>query len=110
MAATLKALQARKLLAAETEWAIAKKALDEAERKRAKERARCRPMILAGELMTVGGIEIKVTSCAGSRSFSLKSYLEKHRLTKAMEPFVGQGAAYDRWTVRRTVANKIGKQ
>jgi hypothetical protein len=109
MPGTLKALQARKLLAAETAWTIARKQLDEAERERAKQRARCRPMIPAGELLTVGGIEIQVTSCSSGQSFSLKGYLEKHKLTKAMQPFVGQGSTYDRWTVKRTVSNQQDK-
>lgn len=103
------ALQARALLAAETTWANAKNALDEATRARAKQRARCRGRLTSGELAVAGGVEVLVTETQSGQSFSLKGYLERHKITRAMAPFVGDPTPYDRWTVRRRASDQESK-
>lgn len=99
--AGLRAESARNLATAEENWSKAKAALDAAERERTKWRARCRPLLATGELQVVGGVEITITPTATGKSFRLAEYLKKHKITKAMEPFIGEGSTYDRWTVKR---------
>jgi hypothetical protein len=95
----LRAEDARALLNAELNWKRAKMALEAAESQRTKVRDRCRPRLEVGA-QTVGGVKITITPTTTGQSFSLKGYLERHKLTKTMEPFVGEGREYDRWTVK----------
>lgn len=98
--AGLRAESARNLATAEENWSKAKAALDVAERERTKWRARCRPLLADGH-QVVGGVEITVTPTQSGMSFRLAEYLKTNKLTKAMQPFVGEGSTYDRWTVKR---------
>jgi hypothetical protein len=93
--------EAKKLLVAEQAVKTAKGALEEAERVRAKARERCRPLVATGVTTRTGDIEITVTPCVSGKSFRIAEYLRAHKLTKAMEPFVGGETPYDRWTVKR---------
>lgn len=93
--------EAVKLLTAEDDYSRAKGALEKAKHERDKARARCRPLLATDTTTLAGDISITVTACVSNRSFKLAEYLRNHRLTKAMEPFVGEGSAYDRWTVKR---------
>ena len=98
--------EAKKLLKAEERYKEAKGALEEAERERDKARERCRPLLLskAGEANIAGAISITVTPCVSAKSFRLAEYLRRYKVTKTMEPFVGEGKPYDRWTVKRIAA------
>jgi hypothetical protein len=95
---------AKKLLADDEAVKKAKGALEQAERKRAKTRARCRPLLSPGKTTIAGDIAITVTPCTSAESFKLAEYLRAHKLTAAMKPFVGGGSPYDRWTIRRVAS------
>jgi len=96
--------EARKLLAAEDHYRHCKGALEQAERDRAKARERCRRLLTPGKTTVAGDIELTVTPCVSSPTFRLAQYLRKHKVTKAMEPFVGAGSLYERWVVRQIAA------
>jgi hypothetical protein len=93
--------EARKLLAAEEHYQDCKGALEQADRDRAKARERCLPLLLGEPSVLAGDISITVTPCVSGKSFRLAQYLRKHKISKAMEPFIGEGTPYDRWTVKR---------
>jgi hypothetical protein len=46
-------------------------------------------------------VQITVTECVSGKSFRLAQYLRKYKITKTMQPFIGEGTPYDRWTVKR---------
>lgn len=94
----LRATDARALLQAELACSRAKTKLKVAEAAREKLRVRCRPRLQDGQ-QTIGGIKITITPTSTGQSFSLKGYLERHKLTATMLPFVGTPTVYDRWTV-----------
>jgi hypothetical protein len=98
------ATEAKKLLAAEESYQQAKGQLEEADRERQKAREACRPLLAIGKTTRIGDIEITVTPTMTGKSFRLAQYLRKHKLTKTMEPFVGEATSYDRWTVKRVAS------
>jgi hypothetical protein len=95
---------AKKLLADDEAVKKAKGALAQAERRRAKTRERCRPLLAPGKTTIAGDIAITLTPCTSAESFKLAEYLRQHKITQAMKPFVGKGTKYDRWTVKRVAA------
>lgn len=97
-------IEARKLLAAEQRCQEARGALEAAEREREKCRDRCRPLLAPGKLTLAGDVELMVAPACSPRTFRLAEYLRRHKLTKAMQPFVGEGTEYDRWTVKPAAA------
>lgn len=96
--------EAVKLLAAEETYSQAKGAMEKAKRERDEARARCRPLLATGTTTVAGDVAITLTPCTSAKSFKLADYLREHKLTKTMAPFVGEGTAYDRWTVKRVAA------
>jgi hypothetical protein len=106
----LRAEHAQALLVAEKDWAAAKIALEEATARRQKARDRCRAGITLGERTSAGGVAILVTLCKSGRTFRLKDYLDKNKLTKAMTPFVTEGTEYDRWTVKAESMRRASRE
>lgn len=96
---TLRAEQARAIAKAEAEYSRCKKALEEAKDAREKVRARYRDKLPLGVEVEIGGLRIKRSEKSTGRRFSLSRYLEKHKLTAAMKPFVSLGS-YEDWQVR----------
>lgn len=95
----LTAQQARVILRDELAVTEAKRALEQAKAKRKETRERYLDRIPIGELIEVGGVRIKRGWKTTGLSFRLTAYLAKHKLTKAMEPFVGQPTSYVDWQV-----------
>ena len=91
--------QARAIAQAEQAVADAKVELQRATEKRDEVRDRSRDRLPLGEELDVGGIRIKRIKKRAGRRFSLVKYLQKHKLTKAMEPFVTEAEPYEVWTV-----------
>lgn len=98
--ATLAPRQARVLLRAEQAVAAAQIALTEAKQERDKVRERYADRVPVGEEFVVAGIRVKRVEKSSGRSFKLRDYLEKHKLTAAMRPFVKDGSPYELWIVK----------
>ena len=99
-ASPLRASQARAIARAEAAVARAQRELERAKATRAEVRARYRGRLTLGEPVEAGGFRIKVSEKLSGQSFRLKAFLEKHRLTAAMRPFVGEPTPYDDWQVK----------
>lgn len=93
--------QAKTIVDAETKYDEAKRALAAAKRHRDETRARYRELVPLGEAITVAGHLFKRIRKTSGPSFRLRAYLEKHKLTKAMEPYVGEPTEYEDWQVKR---------
>lgn len=90
--------QALAIARAEIAVVATEKRLKQEKTARDEVRARYADLVPYGELKVAGWI-IKRWRAGGGKSFSLGKYLEKHKLTKAMEPFVSDRPEHDRWVV-----------
>lgn len=93
--------EAPKLLKAEERYQKAKGELQAAKGDLDKARAACRPLLAVDKTTIVGDVAITVTSCVSAATFRLADFKRRYKVTKTMEPFIGEGSAYDRWTVKR---------
>ncbi len=92
--------QARAIAAAEGGVSLAQRALRKAKKLREEVRARYRPRVPKGELITVGGYEITRSDKSTGPSFSIAGYLEHHELTPEMRPYYKPPSTYEDWQVR----------
>lgn len=95
----LNASQARAIAKAEADYASAKAKLEQAKEDREKVRERYRDRLPIGQEVVAGGVRIKRSQKSTGQRFSLSRYLEKHKLTAAMKPFVSLGS-YEDWQVK----------
>jgi hypothetical protein len=96
----LRPQQARIIAAAERAHDEAKRALADRRRERDEIRSRYKDLIPLGELLEVGGIRIKRILKTSGQHFRLKAFLGRHKLTKAMAPFVSDPTEYEDWQVQ----------
>lgn len=103
MAGRLTAAAARAIARDELAYADAKRALEAADERRRRTRARYRDRLPVGEVVEAGGYSIKVVAKTTGRKFRLAEYLKAgHKVTKAMRPFVTEPTAYEDWRVKPT--------
>lgn len=98
--AKLQPAQARKLVDVETRYTDAKKQLDDLKRERSELRARYRDRIPLGKVVEVAGYRFKRSLKTAGARFRLSAFLEKHKLTKAMEPYVSDATEYEDWQIK----------
>jgi hypothetical protein len=95
------ATEAKKLLAADEHYQKAKGELQAAKADLDKARATCRPLLAIDKTTTIGDIAITVTACVSAATFRLADFKRRYKVTKQMEPFIGERTPYEKWTVRR---------
>jgi len=86
--ASLHPQQAIKLARAQLAYIDAKRATDRARKERDRLPDQYRDRLPADEWLTVAGYRLRRSMRSTGQRFSLLAYLERHRLTKAMEPFI----------------------
>lgn len=96
----LTASQARLLYAADAEIRSAKRALEEAKERRDELLERLRDRLPAGQAIEAGGIRVKRIVKNTGRKFRLTEFEAKHKITKAMEPFITKPSSYEVLTVK----------
>jgi hypothetical protein len=94
--------QARAIGRAHSKRAELKRQLETADAEWETIRGRYRHLIPTGELVAVGGVRIKVTKKNSGPSFKIAKFLEQHKLTPQMRPFMGGNTPYDNWDVKVT--------
>lgn len=96
----LTAPQARKIADAEARYREAKRALEAAKEEREQVRARYADRVPIGAVISAGGLVIKRRVQTSGPSFRLAAFLERHKLTAQMRPFVTKGSPFEVWDVR----------
>jgi hypothetical protein len=99
LATKLRAPQARAIAEAEAKYARAKRDLEVAKVERDVVRARYAERLPLGQVVEAGGYVLKRIRKSTGKRFRLSAFLERHKLTKAMEPFVSE-REYEDWQVR----------
>lgn len=95
-----------RIRAAEAKVAKAKRALERATEEREQVRARYRGRFPANRPIEAGGCLIKrIVSSTGQR-FRLSAYLEHHKLSAAMRPFVTEPGSRERWDIKELEARR----
>lgn len=87
-----RAPQVRELVAAQARYDKAKRELEQARQERDEQLAKLLPKIELGRWITVAGWVLRVTMQRSGDRFRLSEYLEHHKLTAAMKPYISPGA------------------